>query len=62
MGEYLGKMFLEIKNRPKYIIKEKYADKVEIITTRSVPYSVYITSYDNVVRNKPTSTTTSKKY
>jgi len=23
MGEYLGKMFLEIKNRPKYIIKEK---------------------------------------
>lgn len=28
------------------IIKEKYADKVEIITTRSVPYSVYITSYD----------------
>ncbi len=23
IGEYLGKMFLEIKNRPKYIIKEK---------------------------------------
>ena len=35
-----------IKPTINWIIKEKYADKVEIITIRSVPYSVYITSYD----------------
>jgi len=29
-----------------HIIREKYGDNVEIITTRSVPYSQYIESYD----------------